>query len=117
MVADRYVPKHLSQRIKIGFWTTVFQRLRIAPAYYTGSPLGDILQLSQPQLDRACADATPDLRLRLLLSDVWLRCVIGDEAEDTAVARLRDHVTILPEGQKQPRAKGQARRSVASAPI
>lgn len=116
-VADRYVPKHLSQRIKIGFWTTVFQRLRIAPAYYTGSPLCDVLKLSQPQLDRAFADATPDLRLRLLLSDVWLRCVIGDEAEDTAVARLRDHVTILPEGQKQPRTKGQARRSVASAPI
>ncbi len=116
-VADRYVPKHLSQRIKIGFWTTVFQRLKIAPAYLAGSPLGDVLKLSQRQLQDAFDDAGPDLRLRLLLSDVWLRTVIGDEAEEAATARLRDHVTILPEGARPAGGPARNRRSVASAPI
>ena len=116
-VADRYVPKHLSQRIKIGFWTTVFQRLEISPSCLSASPLGDVLRLSQRQLLSSFEEATPDLRLRLLLCDVWARTQIGDEAEDVAVQRLRDHVRILPEGQRQRPQGGQARRSVASAPI
>ncbi len=116
-VADRYVPRHLSQRIKIGFWTTVFQRLEIAPACLAASPLGDVLRLSQRQLEAAFDNAGTDLRLRLLLSDVWLRTVIGDETEGAAVARLRDHVTILPEGARAARAPSRGRRSVASAPI
>ncbi len=116
-VADRYVPKHLSQRIKIGFWTTVFQRLKIAPAYLAGSPLGDVLKLSQRQLEDAFDDAGADLRLRLLLCDVWLRTVIGNEAEEAATARLRDHVTILPEGARPASAPARHRRGAASAPI
>ena len=117
-VADRYVPKQLSQRIKIGFWTTVFQRLEISPAYNAGSPLRDVLKLSQVQLDRAFDDAGPDLKLRLLLTDVWLRTVIGEESEETAVSRLRDHVTIRQEGQKPVRNPGKSRsRLAASAPI
>ena len=116
-VADRYVPKDLSQRIKIGFWTTVFQRLKISPSYLGGSPLGDVLHLSQRQLEDSFDDAGNDLRLRLLLCDVWLRTSFGGEGEDTATARLRDHVTILPEGQKPAANAKRRNRSAASAPI
>ncbi len=117
-VADRYVPKQLSQRIKIGFWTTVFQRLEFSTAYNAGSPLRDVLKLSQVQLDRAFEDAGPDLRLRLMLTDVWLRTVIGDESEEKSVSRLRDHVTIRQEGQKPARKPGKSRsRLAASAPV
>ncbi len=115
-VADRYVPRHLAQRIKIGFWTTVFQRLEISPRFFAGSPLGDLLKLSQAQLEATLQDASPDLHLRLMLTDCWHRGAIQGEAEDATIARLRDHVKILPEGQRRPR-RPRAQRSVASAPI
>ena len=116
-VADRYVPRHLSRRIKIGFWTTVFQRLDIADAYFAGTPLADLLRLSRAQLDRSLAEAGPDLRLRLMLGDVWLRTMLGNEPQDVATARLRDHVTILREGQTPKPAAAARRAPIASAPI
>ncbi len=116
-VADRYVPRHLSRRIKIGFWTTVFQRLDIAPAGLAGSPLCDVLRLGQAQLERSLAEAAPDLRLRLLLADVWLRVMVARESEDGIRARLRDHVTILPEGQRPPQPARRGRAAIASAPV
>lgn len=117
-VADRYLPKHLSQRIKIGFWTTVFQRLDISRNYFVNSPLMDVLGLSQSQLNATLDGSNSDFQLRMLLSDVWLRTAIDGEKQERAKTRLRDYVTIIPDGvkpQKSKVAKGQ--RSGASAPI
>lgn len=117
-VADRYLPRNLSQRIKIGFWTTVFQRLDISADYFNGSPLMDVLDLSQRQLQATLAEASSDFQLRLLLGDVWMRTVLANEAEDVAVMRLRDHVSIRPDGQaRKSGASTPKRRRNASAPI
>lgn len=59
-VSDRYIPGKLCQRIKVGFWTTRFQRLEIAPGVVTGSPLADMLGLDRDQMSStvAAADAS-----------------------------------------------------------
>lgn len=110
-VADRYVPRQLSQRLKIGFWTTVFQRLDISDAFFETSRLGDLLSLSRQQLQALSAEASDDLRLRLLHLDVWTRVCLEDEADDRSMARLVDHVRIREDG--APRARKSRTRALA----
>lgn len=116
-VADRYMPRGLSQRIKVGFWTTTFQRMEAAPAFYATSRLGDLLGLTGAQLARTVEGADHDLRLRLLHCDVWARVMIDGEDPDVSVARLRDHVTIRGQGEPPRYARAAAPRRSASAPI
>lgn len=115
-VADRYIPKHLSQRIKIGFWTTVFQRLEIEDAFFATSRLGDLLSLSRPQLQSLASEATDDLKLRLLHLDVWTRVCLEDEVDEVSVARLHDHVQIREDGAPKPRKRGARALAYPSAP-
>jgi len=96
-VADRYMPKGLSQRRKFGFWTTVFERMQIDPAYFRGSALGDMLGMSDGQLRTVMGEADRAFAVRLLHLDLWGRLCINGEDQGASVARLRDHVTIRPE--------------------
>ena len=110
--ADRYIPKNLSQRIKIGFWTTVFQRLEIEEALFETSRLGDLLNLSKRQLRDLASESSSDLKLRLLHLDVWTRVCIDGEPDDISISRLKDHVTIRPDGR---RAKSSSPKSTTKA--
>ena len=110
-VADRYVPKSLSQRIKIGFWTTVFQRLDISDAFFESSKLGDLMSLSRKQVQNLIGEASDDLKLRMLHLDVWVRICLEDEADEISIARLVDHVRIREDG--APRARKSRPKAVA----
>ncbi len=115
-VADRYVPKKLSQRIKVGFWTTVFQRLEIADGFFETSRLGDLLTLSRPQLKRLATEASDDLKLRLLHLDVWTRVCLEGEADEMSVSRLMEHVRIREDGAPKPRTRNKPALAYPSAP-
>jgi len=115
-VADRYIPKNLSQRIKIGFWTTVFQRLEIRDAFFETSKLGDLLSLSRKQVLSVASEATDDLGLRLLHLDVWARVCLEDEADEISVARLVDNVRIREDGAPKSRKSGTRSLAYPSAP-
>ncbi len=117
-VADRYIPKHLSQRIKVGFWTTVFQRLEIDDTFYQSEPLCDLLGLSKRQISRLVENASNDLRLRLLHLDVWMRTCVQDESDEVSITRLRDLITIRDEQTGPSPSRTSSRpRSAASAPV
>ena len=117
-VADRYIPKKLSQRIKVGFWTTVFQRLEIKDEFFRSPALGDVLKLSSRQMLRLTGEASNDLRLRLLHLDIWVRTCILDEPDEVSVARLRDMVSIRDERLGPiPTRRSNATRHAASAPV
>lgn len=95
-VADRHIPRELSQRIKIGFWTTAFQRLQVRESYFDDSSVRDLFELSRPQVRAVVADADQDLRLRLLHLDVWLRvCVEGRNRTDVQSA-VKSSVVVSP---------------------
>lgn len=96
-VADRYVPPVLSRRIKIGFWTTVFERMRVSPSYYDDSFARDLFELSTPQMRAVLEGADQDLAMRLLHLDVWGRVCVEERTRDDARARLMDHVTVRSE--------------------
>ncbi len=96
-VASRYLPRDLSQRIKIGFWTTVFQRLRIAPRYFDDSFPRELLGLSKNDMALLLGRADPELVVRLLHLDIWARVCLRNEAVESRLPALRDHVAILPE--------------------
>lgn len=96
-VADRYVPRGLSQRIKIGFWTTVFQRMNVDPKYFDDSYTRELFGLSTDSMRSVIAQADQDLLMRLLHVDVWGRVCVEQDSTEAATAKLNDHVTIRSE--------------------
>lgn len=96
-VASRYLPPDLSQRIKIGFWTTVFERLQVAPSYFSNSLSRELLGLSTRDMAMLLDRADRDLVVRLLHLDIWARVCLRREPVEACVPSLRDHVTIIPE--------------------
>ncbi len=96
-VADRYMPKGLSQRIKIGFWTTIFQRLTVSPRIFDGSFVTDLFEITSSQMDTVFEAGDQDLQMRLLHLDIWGRVCFGGDDPDVHVSRLREHTSIRPE--------------------
>jgi asparagine synthase (glutamine-hydrolysing) len=96
-VADRWVPRALSQRIKVGFWTTAFQRTQVAPAYFERSFVRDLFEITPQQMRRVLGQADQDLVMRLLHLDVWAHVCLRDEPLDSSTRKLREHVRIRPE--------------------
>ena len=96
-VAARYMPRGLSERIKIGFWTTVFERLRVAPGYFDASFVRDLFELSASQMSATVAAADQDLLMRLLHLDVWGRVCVEERAHDSVSTRLDRFVSVRPD--------------------
>ncbi len=96
-VASRYSPRALGPRIGNMGQTTVFQRLDIRPEYFRNTCLQDLIGLTRKQMYEAVTETAPDLRLRLLLTETWLRCGLDRQDESREISRLRDHVTIQPD--------------------
>jgi asparagine synthase (glutamine-hydrolysing) len=96
-VADRWIPRHLSERIKIGFWTTAFQRTQVAAGYFDNSYVRDLFGLSQPQMRSVLTEVDQDLLMRLLHLEVWSQVCLDDWPRDAVIGKLHEHVTIRPE--------------------
>ena len=93
-IADRYVPRSLSQRSKRQFPTTAFRRTRVADAFFQNSFVSDWFGLSQSRLQHLLDGASNTLRLRLLHLEAWgERCLRESPAESLA-GRLARHVSV-----------------------
>lgn len=95
-VARRWMPRRLAGRIKIGFWTTVQRRMRVAARYFDDSPLHDLLRVAPPELRSAVETADQDLQMRLLHLDVWARVCLDGASAEASAQRLSDAVSIRP---------------------
>ncbi len=96
-VANRWMPRSLSQRIKIGFWTTVFQRMDVPESYFEHSFVRDLLELSGAETQDLVGQANQDLRMRLLHLDVWAHVCLQGQPLDQSSEKLEQHVRIRPE--------------------
>lgn len=96
-VADRYMPRELSQRIKIGFWTTAFERMKVSPAYFDKSFVRDMFELSHAQMRNIINQADQDLTMRLLHLNVWEHVCLRGLPHETSLRKLRQHVSLSPE--------------------
>ena len=96
-VANRWIPRQLSQRIKIGFWTTVFQRMKVPACYFDDSYVRDLFELSAIEMRDVLDHADQDLTMRLLHLDVWAHVCLHGRDLATSREKIVKHVTVRPE--------------------
>ncbi|MEO5701557.1 MAG: asparagine synthase (glutamine-hydrolyzing) [Casimicrobiaceae bacterium] len=96
-VADRYLPRTLSQRAKMGFWTTAFERATIRPEYFRQSFVARLFELTERQMRLAIEAAEPAMQMRLLHLDAWGSICVEGVSHPVARDRLREHVHVRPE--------------------
>lgn len=72
-VADRYLPKELSQRKKWPFVAPALGRMKFGKEFFLGSFVADYFQLSGRELDHLFQTADQRLKVRLLMLEVWGR--------------------------------------------
>jgi asparagine synthase (glutamine-hydrolysing) len=96
-VADRYIPRKLSRRIKIGFWTTVFHRMRVAPKYFENSFTSELFETSREQINAIGELADQELGMRLLHLDIWGDVCLRDHSDQQVLEKLNKHVRVAAE--------------------
>jgi asparagine synthase (glutamine-hydrolysing) len=95
MVADRYIPKQLSRRKKMGFHVTAFERMKIGvDSIGSDGFVARFFELDRSRLEALVAGASQRLRVRLLLLEVWGRVCLGSEDVALASEDLRRHVSV-----------------------
>lgn len=93
MVADRYMPKGLSRRKKMGFPATAFERMTIPRDYFGSSSfVPSFFGLTSGQTDYLFENGNQDLKAKLLLLDVWSQVCLEDRSPEEASEHIRRHI-------------------------
>jgi hypothetical protein len=95
-IADRYLPRVLSRRKKMGFPVDAFERMQISPRLFDDGFLADLYRLGRPALALLLEGADARFLVRLLMLESWGRLFFRDVSEPDLVAELRRHVSISP---------------------
>jgi asparagine synthase (glutamine-hydrolysing) len=93
-IADRYLPRDLSQRKKRPFPTNAFQRWRISHQFFEDSFVTDLFGLTRPRLKYLLDNASQALKLRLLHLDAWGHVCVRGLSKTKLAERLRERVTV-----------------------
>lgn len=93
-VADRYLPKALSRRKKLGFPVNAYDRLRISNSYFNSSFVTDLYGMSGQVVEHLMDASTQDEKVKLLLLDVWGEVCVREKGQDEMLSKLRRHLTI-----------------------
>jgi len=93
-VATRYLPLQLSQRQKLGFPTNAFERMQISPAYFLGSSIADLFELTTKDIQFILENADHNTIIRLLHLDVWNHVCLNRRPKRLILNRMREYVAI-----------------------
>ena len=93
-VADRYLPKELSQRKKWPFTVTAYLRMKIPYEYFERSFVADFFGLSGPELRYLIENAEQRLKVKLLMLDVWAQICLDNLDRESVRRKLRTHVAL-----------------------
>jgi hypothetical protein len=100
-IADRYLPRELSQRRKRPFPTNAFGRWQISQRFFENSFVTDLFGLTRPRLGYLLDNASHALKLRLLHLGAWGHvCILGLPKTELA-ARLREGITVTSRADRQ----------------
>ncbi len=91
-VADRYLPKQLSQRKKFGFPVSAFHRMRIPKEFFRDSFVTDYFKLSSDEFDLLYETEDQGLEIRLMMLEAWAQIFFEGVKPDLVRQRLRKHV-------------------------
>lgn len=93
-VADRYLPRILSQRKKRGFDVSAFRRMRFDPAYFRDSFVARHFRLTHAQTDRLLASSDQRLRVKLVMLEVWDQIFMAGTNVERVRERLQAHASF-----------------------
>lgn len=91
-VAERYLPRAIAARDKVGFPTHAQERMRIAPGFARRSFVADLFALSDREADFLVLQADQSLRMKLLQLEVWARLFLTGSSPDEVGGWLRTQV-------------------------
>jgi asparagine synthase (glutamine-hydrolysing) len=95
-VADRYLPRSLSRRKKVGFPTDTYRRTRIADEFFEDSLVADLFELDREGVRYLTGHADEALKRKLLHVEVWAHVCLRDAPRDKIIEKLRNHLTVRP---------------------
>ena len=95
-VADRYLPKPLSQREKRGFVVSAFQRMKIENEFFDNSFVSKHFKLGARETALLLDTADPKLKVKLMMLESWGRIFIEGVAPDAVKERLKKHASVSP---------------------
>lgn len=95
-VANRYLPRVLSQRKKLGFPTDAYARTQIDEAYLEQSTIPEVLELTRGQASYLIRASDSEYRVRLLFLDVWIRLFMLGESINQVQSALDGAVRVTP---------------------
>jgi asparagine synthase (glutamine-hydrolysing) len=95
-IADRYIPRQLSQRKKIGFPVNAFERMRVPNCFFDRGFVADHYRLGDRQMRYMLDSVEKDLRNRLFMLEIWGRLFLRRESTAELSGRLMGQVVVDP---------------------
>ncbi|WP_299616433.1 asparagine synthase (glutamine-hydrolyzing) [Pelagibius sp.] len=93
-VADRYLPKSLSQRKKLGFPVSAYRRMDIACDYFKDALVADWFDLTESDLEFLLGEADQRLKTRLVMLETWGQVFFSGQSLGAISDKLRQHVSF-----------------------
>jgi asparagine synthase (glutamine-hydrolysing) len=93
-VADRYLPKALSQRRKRGFKVSAIRRMRIDRDFFKTGYVMDEFHLARREADHLFASADRRLESKLMMLEVWGQLFMKRATIETVQANLSRHAAF-----------------------
>jgi len=93
-VAERYLPKELSQRRKRPFSVDAYERMTISPALFEKSFIAELFGLSTRETRYLFENATQDLKLKMMHLETWLHVCLNNLPNEQMADKLHRHITI-----------------------
>ncbi len=90
-VADRYLPKSLSQRKKLGFHVSTFHRVRIPKRYFQGGFVADFFNLRDHELNLLFENNNQDLEVRMMMLEAWAQIFIEGTSQGAVGDQLCEY--------------------------
>ena len=93
-VAERYLPKKLSQRPKKNFPVDAFKRFKFSSSFWEKSYVVDLFGLAPREIQYLTEHAQQSMKIKLMHLDVWAHVCLNNLSKATIINRLRDHISI-----------------------
>ncbi len=92
-VADRYLPKILSQRKKLGFEVSAFGRMRLHKTFFKRAFVTNFFKLPKKESDFLFENADQRLSIKLMMLEVWGRIFFQGETASGVQKSLQEHAS------------------------
>lgn len=112
-LADRYLPRKLSRRIKTPWPTTFLDRMQISSQFFEGGSVKEWLNLSEREIRYFVERAPQKLKTTLMYLEVWAHVCFYQNPKEDMVKKIRTHVKIRPETLAAPSKKAFFARPVS----